>query len=92
MADGGINKRTPPRESGGIPRVRIRFSLSIENEQADRGTERPNSFHGTKFSGANGDRERYIFVLQQIHTEVGTFHRDTVSIRCVFVFHTTSYF
>ena len=31
------NKWTPTRNSGGIPYVSTRFSLSIENEQADAG-------------------------------------------------------
>ena len=33
--DGGRNKRTPPRKSGGIMEVSTRFCLSIENVQAD---------------------------------------------------------
>ena len=38
MAYGGINKWTPPRKLGGIPRV----STSVENEQAARdGTAEP---------------------------------------------------
>ena len=32
----GKNIWTPPRNSGGIPRVSTRFSVSIENEQADK--------------------------------------------------------
>ena len=32
----GKNIRTLPRNSGGIPRVSTRFSVSIENEQADK--------------------------------------------------------
>ena len=45
----GINKWTPPRTSGGIPRVSTKFSLSVENEQAVAGRDdrtrlaRPNS-------------------------------------------------
>ena len=39
MADGGRTKWTPPRESGGIPRVNIRSSLSVENKQADTGRD-----------------------------------------------------
>ena len=39
MAHGGINKWTPPRKSGGIPRVSTRFSLGVENEQADSGRD-----------------------------------------------------
>ena len=43
------NKWTPPRNSGGIPRVSTRFSVNIENEQADTrrdsqtGLAKPNS-------------------------------------------------
>ena len=37
MAYGGINKWMPSWKSGGIPRVSARFSLSVENEQADAG-------------------------------------------------------
>ena len=32
----GYNIWTPPRNSGGIPRVSTRFSVSIEDEQADK--------------------------------------------------------
>ena len=32
----GKNMWTPPRNSGGIPQVSTRFSVSIENEQADK--------------------------------------------------------
>ena len=32
----GKNIWTPPRNSGGIPRVSTRFSVSIENEKADK--------------------------------------------------------
>ena len=39
MADDGINIWTPPRESGGIPRVSTRFSLSVENDQVDAGRD-----------------------------------------------------
>ena len=36
MVVGGIiSKWTPPRKAGEIPRVNTRFSLSVENEQAD---------------------------------------------------------
>ena len=34
-----------------------RFSLGVENEQADAGRDRPNLSRETKFSGANGDEE-----------------------------------
>ena len=44
-----ITKWTPPRKSGGIPRVSTRFSLSVKNEKANAGRDgrtclaRPNS-------------------------------------------------
>ena len=44
MAYGGfeINKRTPPRNSGGIPQVSTRFSLSMEMRRLTRdGTAEP---------------------------------------------------
>ena len=54
MAYGVLNKWTPPRKSGGIPFVSTRFSLSVEMSRLTRtGT--------AKFSGANGDRELFIF-------------------------------
>ena len=51
MAYGGLNtEMDAARKSGGIPRVSTRFSLSMENEQADAGRDtaepylaRPNS-------------------------------------------------
>ena len=41
MAVGGINKwtMTPPRKARGIPLVSTRFSLSLENKQADAGRD-----------------------------------------------------
>ena len=35
MAVGGINKRTPSRKAGGIPRVSTIFCPSVENGQDD---------------------------------------------------------
>ena len=40
------------------------LSLSVENERAGRGTGRPSPTRETKFSGANGDREIFIFPAQ----------------------------
>ena len=62
MADGGINKCTPPRKSGGIPRVSTKFNLSVENEQADAGRDDQIRL-ARLFSGPNGDREIFIFPL-----------------------------
>ena len=47
-----MSKRTPPRNSGGIPEVSTRFSLSMEMRRL------------TNFSGANGDREIFVFPFQ----------------------------
>ena len=38
-ASGGVNKGTSLRKSEGIPRVSTRFSLSVENEQANAGRD-----------------------------------------------------
>ena len=34
-----MNKWTPPRKAGGIPWLSTRFSMSVENEQADAGRD-----------------------------------------------------
>ena len=56
------------------PRVSTRFSLSVENEQVDAGRE-PNSSRETKFSGAKGDREMFIFPVQQTTSRSGNLTR-----------------
>ena len=72
----GINKWTPPRKSGGIPSVSTRFSMSIENEQADRGRDgrtrlaRPNSQARTY-----GDREISIFPVQLTTSRISNLTR-----------------
>ena len=50
--------------------VSTRFSLSIENEQADAGRDRE-----TKFSGANGDREILMFPVQLTTSRIGNLTR-----------------
>ena len=55
----GKNIWTPPRNSGGIPRVSTRFSVSIENEQANTRRDSQTSLVKTKFSGANGGKEKF---------------------------------
>ena len=45
-----------------------RFSLSVENQQ---GTGWPNPSRGTKFSGANGDREKFVFPVQLPKIRIG---------------------
>ena len=44
-----------------------RFSLSVENEQADAG--RNGQICETKFSGANGGREKFIFFCSVDHEQ-----------------------
>ena len=56
MAYGGISKWTPPQKSWKNP-------VSVEKEQADMGRDSRNPYHETKFSGANGDREMFIFPI-----------------------------
>ena len=51
MAVGGINKWTPQRKSRGI---RTRFSLSVENEQADAGRGQPNLSRETNSQARTG--------------------------------------
>ena len=55
----GKNIWTPLRNSGGIPRVSTRFSVSIENEQANTRRDSQTCLVKTKFSGANGGKEKF---------------------------------
>ena len=61
-------------EIGRNPVSNARFSLSIENEQAD-GTERLNSSRETKFSGAYGDRGIFILPFQLTTIRTGNLSR-----------------
>ena len=48
-----------------INNIPSRFNLSIKNEQADAGRDRrPNPSRDTKFSGANGARDIFVFPVQ----------------------------
>ena len=51
------------------PWSRTRFSMSTENERAGRGTGRSNLSRGTKFSGADGDREKLISLVSFDHEQ-----------------------
>ena len=62
MYGAGKNIWTPPRNSGGIPRVSTRFSVSIENEQAD--TRRDSQTCLAKPSSQARTRARKIFPVQ----------------------------
>ena len=66
MGYGDVNKWTPPRESGGTPSVSTRFSVSMENEQADA------DWTAELVSrGANVDREIFIFPVQLTTIRIG---------------------
>ena len=75
MAYGGLDKWTPPRKSGEIPRVSTRFSLSMENEKADAGRDGRRPYRETIFSGANGDRGIFIFLVQLTTSRIGNLTR-----------------
>ena len=62
MAVGGINKWTPLRKSRGIPLVSNRFSLSVENEQADAGRNDRTRLAKTD-SHARTETRKYSFSL-----------------------------
>ena len=77
MAYGGfkINKRTPQRNSGGIPQVSTRFSLSVEMSRLTRDGILPNPSRETKFSGVNADREIFFFRVQLTTSRIGNLTR-----------------
>ena len=70
MKYGGTNKWTPPRESRGV----TRFSLNVEISRLAR-TGRPNPSRETKFSGAKGHREIFIFPVQLTPRRIGNLTR-----------------
>ena len=43
----------------------------MENEEADAGRDGPNPSREAKFSGANGDREMFIFPVQLTSSRIG---------------------
>ena len=67
---GGENKWTPSRTSGGIPRVRTRFSLSVEMSRLTRdGTAEP-VLHDRTLR-REGGREIFIFPVQVATSKIG---------------------
>ena len=68
-----INKWT--RKAGGILRVSTRFSLGVENEQADAARGGRTCPAEIKFSGANGDREKTVFFVQLTTSRIGSLTR-----------------
>ena len=63
------------RKSGGIPWVSTRFSLSMENEQADAGRDGGTPSGETKFSGAYGDGGIFIIPVQLTTSRIGSLTR-----------------
>ena len=75
-------------EIGSNPRVGTRFSLRMENEQADAGQGRPNPSRKAKLSGANGDRELFIFPVNLTTSRIGNLTRLIHTLLCVRAIHT----
>ena len=88
MAYGDLNKWTPPGKSEGIPGVRTRLSMSVENEQTvvqrDGQTRlaRPNS------QARNEDREIFIFFFQLTTSRIGNLTRLIHTLLHVMTIHT----
>ena len=72
---------TSSRKAGGISSVSTRFSLSVEIERGDAG-RKPNPSRETKFSAANGDREKNIIPVQLTTSRIGNHTRLTRMILC----------
>ena len=66
-----------------------RFSLSMEmSTLTGDGTGRPNPSHETKFSGANADREIFIFSVQLITGRIGNLTRLILTLAICVTIHT----
>ena len=85
----GKNIWTPPRNSGGIPRVSTRFSVSIENEQANTRRDSQTCLVKTKFSGANGGKEK--FPCSADMDRIGNLTRLTYTLLYVMTTHAYVY-
>ena len=55
----------------------------MENEQDDSGRGLPNPSRETKFSGANGDREMFIFLIQPLATVPLLIHTLLTVVRTI---------
>ena len=64
--------------------VKHQIELEYGDEQADAGRDsRPNRSHETKFSGANGYREIFIFPVQLTTSRIGNLTRLTLTLAAV---------
>ena len=71
-----------------IPGINTRFSLSMENEQADMGRDGPNPSREIKSSGANGDRAMFIFPVQLTTSRNGNLTRLIHTLLCMVITYT----
>ena len=62
-------------ELGRNPVSKHHIQPEYGNEQADSGRELPNPSRETKFSGANGNREIFIFPVQLTTSRIGNLTR-----------------
>ena len=75
MADGGLNKWTPSRKSGGIPRVSTRFILGVENEQADAGWDGRTRLARLNYQVRTGTAKYPFFAVQLTTSRIGNITR-----------------
>ena len=64
-----MNKWTAPRKSGEIPCVSTRFSLSVDNEQADAGQDSRTRLTRPNSQTRKGDRENNLFPCSADHEQ-----------------------
>ena len=84
----GLNKWTPPRKSGGIPRLSTRFSLGMENEQTDAGQDGQTRLARRNFQ-ARRRTGKYSFCLVQTTTSrIGNLTWLILTLLYVITIHT----
>ena len=76
-------------ELGRNPVSKHQIQPDYGDEQADAGTGLPNPSRETKFSGANADREIFLFPVQLTTSRIGNLTRliHTFAIICVTIHH-----
>ena len=89
MCGAGKNIWTPPRNSGGIPRVSTRFSVSIENEQA--ATRRDSQTCLAKPSSQARTGARKNFPVQLTMDRIGNLTRSICILLYVMTTHAFVY-
>ena len=71
--------------------IAYRFSLSVENEQADAGRDGQTRLATTKFSGTNGDREISTFPVQLTTSRIDNLTRLIYTLLYVMTIHGVKY-